>query len=131
MFSLCVPSSGASSSAFNRRGPSILQQIQTGLQIQTPLTAELYALNVCQKGGHFVKHKDTPRGPDMVGTLVVNLPGCYYEGGGMEFSAENTLEKPKVFLGARQLSSFVSSSPAKMWSGSAGALTARPLALVA
>src|SRR5437879_10581228 len=30
-----------------------------------PLTAELYALNVYATGGHFVPHKDTPRGSDM------------------------------------------------------------------
>lgn len=36
--------------------------------------AELYALNVYRGGGHFVAHKDTPRDPDVFGTLVVCLP---------------------------------------------------------
>jgi hypothetical protein len=39
-----------------------------------PLVAELYGLNVYSTGGHFVPHKDTPRGADMLGTLVVCLP---------------------------------------------------------
>jgi hypothetical protein len=34
------------------------------------LTAELYCLNVYSSGGHFEPHKDTPRGDDMLGTLV-------------------------------------------------------------
>lgn len=36
--------------------------------------AELYALNVYGPRGHFVAHKDTPRDPDVFGTLVVCLP---------------------------------------------------------
>jgi hypothetical protein len=39
-----------------------------------PLTAELYNLNVYAHEGHFEPHKDTPRGTDMIGTLVVCLP---------------------------------------------------------
>lgn len=35
---------------------------------------ELYALNVYGRGGHFAAHKDTPRDPDVFGTLVVALP---------------------------------------------------------
>ncbi|CAD7927339.1 unnamed protein product [Amoebophrya sp. A120] len=53
-----------------------LQKIGIALQVSTPLEIELYSLNVYQKDGHFVKHKDTPRGDDMLGTLVVSLPGC-------------------------------------------------------
>jgi len=39
-----------------------------------PLRAELYCLNVYSHRGHFEPHKDTPRGDDMIGTLVVCLP---------------------------------------------------------
>jgi hypothetical protein len=39
-----------------------------------PPTAELYALNVYEAGGHFVTHKDTPLDADLLGTLVVCLP---------------------------------------------------------
>ncbi len=45
-----------------------------------PLRAELYALNLYLYGGHFTRHKDTPRGSDMVGSLVVEL-GPPYKGG--------------------------------------------------
>lgn len=45
-----------------------------------PITAELYSLNVYQSGGHFVPHKDTPRGDDMLGTLVVCLPSRFSQG---------------------------------------------------
>ncbi len=43
-------------------------------------TAELYNLNIYQSGGHFVPHKDTPRGDDMLGTLVVCLPSQFSNG---------------------------------------------------
>ncbi|MBX3232016.1 MAG: hypothetical protein KIT84_20130 [Labilithrix sp.] len=45
-----------------------------------PLTAELYCLNVYSQGGHFEPHKDTPRGDDMLGTLVVCLPARFRGG---------------------------------------------------
>jgi len=45
-----------------------------------PITAELYALNVYTSGGHFAPHKDTPRGQDMFGTLVVCLPSHFWRG---------------------------------------------------
>ncbi|MFO0607134.1 MAG: hypothetical protein U0324_28490 [Polyangiales bacterium] len=38
-----------------------------------PLSAELYGLNIYRRGGHFVVHKDTPRGDDMLGTLVMDI----------------------------------------------------------
>jgi hypothetical protein len=43
-------------------------------------TAELYNLNIYRSGGHFVPHKDTPRGNDMLGTLVVCLPSQFSNG---------------------------------------------------
>ena len=43
-------------------------------------TAELYNLNIYRSGGHFVPHKDTPRGDDMLGTLVVCLPSQFSNG---------------------------------------------------
>lgn len=45
-----------------------------------PITAELYALNIYTSGGHFAPHKDTPRGQDMFGTLVVCLPSQFWRG---------------------------------------------------
>lgn len=41
---------------------------------ERPPDAELYALNVYDKHGHFVTHKDTPRDPAVFGTLVACLP---------------------------------------------------------
>lgn len=46
----------------------------------SPLRAELYALNLYDSGGHFAPHKDTPRGDDMLGSLVIGLASLY-EGG--------------------------------------------------
>ena len=43
-------------------------------------SAELYALNLYGPGGHFLPHKDTPRGDDMIGTLVVCLPSRFRGG---------------------------------------------------
>lgn len=45
-----------------------------------PPIAELHSLNVYDRGGHFVAHKDTPREPSVFGTLVVCLPLAF--GGG-------------------------------------------------
>ncbi len=60
----------------------ILEQIRRELTPQVPdaPTAELYNLNVYARGGHFVPHKDTPRGGDMLGTLVVCLPSQFLNG---------------------------------------------------
>jgi len=60
----------------------ILEQIRRDLAPQVPgaLTAELYNLNVYATDGHFVPHKDTPRGDDMLGTLVVCLPSQFSNG---------------------------------------------------
>jgi hypothetical protein len=49
-------------------------------QVPDALTAELYNLNVYATGGHFVPHKDTPRGSDMLGTLVVCMPSQFSNG---------------------------------------------------
>lgn len=46
----------------------------------SPLRAELYSVNVYQRGGHFVRHKDTPRGEAMLGTLVLCV-GRTFQGG--------------------------------------------------
>src|SRR3984893_16995572 len=61
---------------FDPAAAGILAQIRRELAPHIPdaLTAELYNLNVYGRGGHFVPHKDTPRGSDMLGTLVVCLP---------------------------------------------------------
>ena len=53
---------------------NILAEIKRGMDLQTDILAEPYSLNVYRKGGKFVKHKDTPRGDDMLGTLVICLP---------------------------------------------------------
>eukprot|EP00116_Pleurobrachia_bachei_P007046 sb/3467308/ len=74
----------------------VLDEVQKYLGIDSErfdLVAEQYSLNMYGKGGHFKKHKDTPRGSDMVGTLLVQLPGAYYEGGALEISAGELVEK--------------------------------------
>jgi hypothetical protein len=67
---------------FDPAEASILDQIRRKLVPDVPgaLTAELYNLNVYGTGGHFVPHKDTPRGSDMLGTLVVCLPSQFANG---------------------------------------------------
>ena len=67
---------------FDPAAAGILEQIRRELVPQVPdaLTAELYNLNVYATGGHFVPHKDTPRGSDMLGTLVVCLPSQFSNG---------------------------------------------------
>lgn len=64
---------------------TILFDIKASLDLQTDIVAEPYSLNVYQKGGKFLKHKDTPRGDDMFGTLVICLP-TWFTGGKMSTS---------------------------------------------
>jgi hypothetical protein len=67
---------------FDPRSSGILQEIQQELvpHDPNPVSAELYSLNVYTAGGHFKSHKDTPRGEDMFGTLVVCLPSQFFRG---------------------------------------------------
>jgi hypothetical protein len=67
---------------FDPAAAGILEQIRRELTPQVPdaPTAELYNLNVYAAGGHFAPHKDTPRGSDMLGTLVVCLPSQFSNG---------------------------------------------------
>ncbi len=67
---------------FDPTEAGILEQIRRELtpQIRDAPTAELYNLNVYASGGHFAPHKDTPRGGDMLGTLVVCLPSQFSNG---------------------------------------------------
>ena len=67
---------------FDPAAAGILEQIRRELvpHVSDALTAELYNLNVYARGGHFVPHKDTPRGSDMLGTLVVCLPSQFSNG---------------------------------------------------
>eukprot|EP00116_Pleurobrachia_bachei_P002638 sb/3462900/ len=80
----------------------VLSEVQKNLGIDSErfdLVAEQYSLNMYGKGGHFKKHKDTPRGSDMVGTLLVQLPGAYYEGGALKISVGDGLKKKVVLDG--------------------------------
>jgi hypothetical protein len=67
---------------FDPAAAGVLEQIRRELTPHLPgaLTAELYNLNIYRTGGHFVPHKDTPRGSDMLGTLVVCLPSQFSNG---------------------------------------------------
>jgi hypothetical protein len=67
---------------FDPESAGLLKKIQRGLVPHdlSPISAELYTLNVYTGGGHFAPHKDTPRGNDMFGTLVVCLPSQFGHG---------------------------------------------------
>jgi hypothetical protein len=51
--------------------------------------AELHALNVYTRRGHFVRHKDTPRDRACFGTLVACLP-IHFDGGRLVLRQEST-----------------------------------------
>lgn len=63
----------------------ILGEIEAVLSPRDHLDAKLTDVLVYRKGGHFTRHKDTPRTPDLVGTLVVGLP-IAHEGGAFHIS---------------------------------------------
>jgi hypothetical protein len=67
---------------FDPESAGILKKIQDTLvpHDPNPISAELYTVNVYKGGGHFAPHKDTPRGSDMLGTLVVCLPSQFDHG---------------------------------------------------
>mmetsp|Transcript_5491 Transcript_5491/g.11966 ORF Transcript_5491/g.11966 Transcript_5491/m.11966 type:complete len:805 (-) Transcript_5491:127-2541(-) len=77
---------------------SILKTIESRMDLQTSLVAEPYSLNVYQEGGKFAKHKDTPRGDDMLGTLVIRLP-TWFTGGTMSVSLG---EETKTYFGGER-----------------------------
>jgi hypothetical protein len=70
---------------FDPAASGVLEAVRATLAPDDPnaLVAELYGVNVYSTGGHFVPHKDTPRGADMLGTLVVCLP-VPFSGGELE-----------------------------------------------
>jgi hypothetical protein len=67
---------------FDPESAGILKEVQRKLvpHDPNPVLAELYTVNVYTDGGHFAPHKDTPRGSDMFGTLVVCLPSQFLNG---------------------------------------------------
>jgi hypothetical protein len=73
---------GFSVRGFDPETAGILAEIQRALlpHDPNPIAAELYGVNVYLGGGHFAPHKDTPRGNDMFGTLVVCLPSQFSNG---------------------------------------------------
>jgi hypothetical protein len=67
---------------FDPESAGILKKVQRELipHDRNRISAELYTVNVYADGGHFAPHKDTPRGSDMLGTLVVCLPSQFLNG---------------------------------------------------
>ncbi len=67
---------------FDPASSGVLKEVKRKLALAdpNPITAELYALNIYGAEGHFQPHKDTPRGDDMLGSLVVCLPSCFSAG---------------------------------------------------
>ncbi|KAF8885006.1 hypothetical protein BD779DRAFT_1673882 [Infundibulicybe gibba] len=58
----------------------IRAQLLEGLEQRRTIRAEPYKLNVYRKGSFFKSHKDTPRGSNMFGSLVIIFP-TQHEGG--------------------------------------------------
>ncbi|MCC6644097.1 MAG: hypothetical protein IT374_00795 [Polyangiaceae bacterium] len=73
---------GAFDVTFNPAKAGILDEVRRALapSDEGSITAELHALNLYARDGHFVPHKDTPRGGGMMGSLVVCLPSHFYGG---------------------------------------------------
>jgi hypothetical protein len=73
---------GFSVENFDPETAGILKKVQRELlpHDPNPISAELYTVNAYLEDGHFAPHKDTPRGNDMFGTLVVCLPSQFSYG---------------------------------------------------
>ena len=87
----------------------ILAEIKKGLDLETDVIAERYSLNAYRKGGKFARHKDTPRGDDMLGTLVICLPS-WFTGGKMTVSLG---EETKEYFGNPSKYSWQQKDPPK------------------
>ncbi|KAJ7476898.1 hypothetical protein B0H11DRAFT_2281545 [Mycena galericulata] len=70
------------------------------------IRAELYKLNIYDKGSFFKAHKDTPRGENMFGSLVVVFP-TFHVGGALYLRHDN---KEEVFDSSKILSPFAAST---------------------
>ena len=69
---------------FDPQKEGILEKIRGILVPEaSEVTATLLKMNIYTKGGHFKMHKDTPRGENCFGSLVVCLP-CGFRGGNLE-----------------------------------------------
>jgi len=81
-FQLMADKGGCSIENFDPESAGILKLIRSELLPldPNPISAEFYSVNVYTDGGHFAPHKDTPRGDDMFGTLVVCLPSQFRSG---------------------------------------------------
>ncbi|KAJ7476900.1 hypothetical protein B0H11DRAFT_1917326 [Mycena galericulata] len=66
------------------------------------IDAELYKLNIYDRGSFFKAHKDTPRGENMFGSLVVVFP-TFHVGGALLLRQGN---KEEIFDSAKILSPF-------------------------
>eukprot|EP00494_Astrolonche_serrata_P023262 UN23520 len=67
---------------FDLEKSGIIEKVQSELCPNDPekLTFERYSLNMYGRGGHFKRHKDTPRTEDNIGTLLLFLPSRYSHG---------------------------------------------------
>lgn len=68
---------------------AILGEIEQVLSPREHLAANLIDVIAYPAGGHFVPHMDTPRTPEMVGTLVVGLP-IAHDGGAFTIADRDT-----------------------------------------
>ncbi len=66
---------------------SLLPEIEATLSPREHLSARLTDVVLYSIGGHFARHKDTPRTADLVATLVVALP-IEHEGGALRIGRE-------------------------------------------
>ncbi len=71
---------GCFSTDFELANTRILGSITRIMAVGSSIRAELYKLNVYLTGGHFKAHVDTPRSPEMFGSLVVSLPSQFTGG---------------------------------------------------
>ncbi|MGE0791983.1 MAG: hypothetical protein AB7S26_40285 [Sandaracinaceae bacterium] len=66
---------------------TIIAEIEERLSPRTHLAATLTDVITYPVGGHFALHKDTPRSPALIGTLIVGLPVAH-EGGAFRIENE-------------------------------------------
>ncbi len=65
---------------FELANTTILGSIASIMAVGSSIRAELYKLNVYSTGGPFKAHVDTPRSPEIFGSLVVSLPSQFTGG---------------------------------------------------
>ena len=71
----------------------LVERVRRELGCPSKVKAKLYKMLIYRQGGHFVKHQDTQKDPNMFGTLVIQPPSRHTGGELVVYAHDGTLSK--------------------------------------